>query len=247
MEQRKKKKRKKKRPLLKLTLILCTVAAVFFVMSLPYFDIKQITVEGNSLIDSTQIIEESEIKKGDNIFRLNKKQSKKMLAENPYFESVKISKKLPDKISITVVERVPKAVLPYGDRYVVLNGEGVVMGLKDSNPKLTKIMGITIKTMDSGQKVVTGQQESFNSSLEMIAMAEKNDLFFKSVSIGEKGKTLLNVYDNLYVEGNLEQIKKQIENGNLKGVLSDLYKKKIKRGTVLINGEKYCSFTPTFG
>ena len=85
-----KKKRKKKRPLLKLILVLGTVAAVFFVMSLPCFDVEEIVVEGNSLIKSSQIVKESEITKGENIFRLNKKQVKKILIENPYYESVKI-------------------------------------------------------------------------------------------------------------------------------------------------------------
>lgn len=242
---RKKKKRKKKSPLIRLIVLLSMIAIVICCLKLPVFDIKSIEVTGNEVIKDSQIRKESTVKKGDNFFQIRKKSIENALLENPYFESVKINKDIPDTVKIQVVERVPCAILPYGDKYVVLDEGGIVLGLKKSNPKLTTIMGITIKNMDSGQVVVPKQQEVFDKSLDFIKLAEENDLFFKIVHV--EGKRIqCNVYDNIYVEGRYDQVVKQMKNGNLKAILEDLYKKEIKRGTVIVNGEKYCSFTPTF-
>lgn len=240
------KKRKKKHYLLKFFILIIIVGAAFLVMSSSRFDITEIKVEGNVNIAAETAIEDSGIKTGDNIFFMNKRQIvKKMQEKSPLYGDVTIDRQLPGTLTINVAERTAAMTLPYGEKYVVLDAQGIVIGLVDSQPQVTEIKGITIEKMDSGKEVEPKEAEIYQQSVEIIQKANAADLFFKSVSVGEK-EVVCNVYDRLYVKCTYDELIKIIDNGDLKGVLSDLYGRKIKRGTVTVEKEGYCSFSPTF-
>lgn len=240
------KKRKKKHYLLKFFILIIIVGAAFLVMSSSRFDITEIKVEGNVNIAAETAIEDSGIKTGDNIFFMNKRQIvKKMQEKSPLYGDVTIDRQLPGTLTINVAERTAAMTLPYGEKYVVLDAQGIVIGLVDSQPQVTEIKGITIEKMDSGEEVEPKEAEIYQQSVEIIQKANAADLFFKSVSVGEK-EVVCNVYDRLYVKCTYDELIKIIDNGDLKGVLSDLYGRKIKRGTVTVEKKGYCSFSPTF-
>lgn len=240
------KKRKKKHYLLKFFILIIIVGAAFLVMSSSRFDITEIKVEGNVNIAVETAIEDSGIKTGDNIFFMNKRQIvKKMQEKSPLYGDVTIDRQLPGTLTINVAERTAAMTLPYGEKYVVLDAQGIVIGLVDSQPQVTEIKGITIEKMDSGEEVEPKEAEIYQQSVEIIQKANAADLFFKSVSVGEK-EVVCNVYDRLYVKCTYDELIKIIDNGDLKGVLSDLYGRKIKRGTVTVEKKGYCSFSPTF-
>lgn len=240
------KKRKKKHYLLKFFILIIIVGAAFLVMSSSRFDITEIKVEGNVNIAVETAIEDSGIKTGDNIFFMNKRQIvKKMQEKSPLYGDVTIDRQLPGTLTINVAERTAAMTLPYGEKYVVLDAQGIVIGLVDSQPQVTEIKGITIEKMDSGKEVEPKEVEIYQQSVEIIQKANAADLFFKSISVGEK-EVVCNVYDRLYVKCTYDELIKIIDNGDLKGVLSDLYGRKIKRGTVTVEKKGYCSFSPTF-
>lgn len=240
------KKRKKKHYLLKFFILIIIVGAAFLVMSSSRFDITEIKVEGNVNIAVETAIEDSGIKTGDNIFFMNKRQIvKKMQEKSPLYGDVTIDRQLPGTLTINVAERTAAMTLPYGEKYVVLDAQGIVIGLVDSQPQVTEIKGITIEKMDSGKEIEPKETEIYQQSVEIIQKANAADLFFKSISVGEE-EVVCNVYDRLYVKCTYDELIKIIDNGDLKGVLSDLYGRKIKRGTVTVEKKGYCSFSPTF-
>ena len=240
------KKRKKKHYLLKFFILIIIVGAAFLVMSSSRFDITEIKVEGNVNIAVETAIEDSGIKTGDNIFFMNKRQIvKKMQEKSPLYGDVTIDRQLPGTLTINVAERTAAMTLPYGEKYVVLDAQGIVIGLVDSQPQVTEIKGITIEKMDSGKEIEPKEAEIYQQSVEIIQKANAADLFFKSISVGEE-EVVCNVYDRLYVKCTYDELIKIIDNGDLKGVLSDLYGRKIKRGTVTVEKKGYCSFSPTF-
>lgn len=246
VDTKKRKKRKKKRYLLKFFLCLLVIGAVIFVISLSYFDIKTITVTGNDTISHEQAISDAGVKEGDNIFFLNKRKiSKNMHKKSALYGDIKIDRQFPNEIVIDIAERIPAMTLPYGDKYVVLDDEGVVLGLSTTVPKVTEIGGITIKKMDSGEVVEINEEATFEKAKTIIKKTEKADIFFMSVSI-DGDDVVCNVYDKLYVKCTYDELTKIMEDGSLKEILYDLYSKGIKRGTVKVDSDKYCSFTPTY-
>lgn len=242
---RNQKNKRKKRIIWLIVFIAVIIGVGIYIMRLPYFRIKEIAVNGNKNISKETILKESGLKTGKNIFFINKSQIKSKMKKNPYYKEVDIDRKLPSKISINVTERGEKVVLPYGEKYVVLDGEGVVLRLSKTRPKVTEIKNAIIKNMEKGVAVEVKDADLFQKSLEVVTTSEKSDLFFNSVLI-TKDEIECNVYGTLFVRGNYEQFMKNIKNGNLKNVLLDVYKKNIKRGTVNITVDGAISFTPTF-
>ena len=166
------KKRKKKHYLLKFFILIIIVGAAFLVMSSSRFDITEIKVEGNVNIAAETAIEDSGIKTGDNIFFMNKRQIvKKMQEKSPLYGDVTIDRQLPGTLTINVAERTAAMTLPYGEKYVVLDAQGIVIGLVDSQPQVTEIKGITIKKMDSGEEVEPKEAEIYQQSVEIIQKA----------------------------------------------------------------------------
>lgn len=240
-------KRRKRKKVIRIVLIILIIISIILGIRAcqPKYKVESVQVIGNKQMTKSEVISDSEIKLGDNIFKMNLFLREKKMMQNPFYSSVNIKRQFPNKVVITVEERKPTIAFPYGEKFVLINSDGIVMKLSDENPRLSEIVGVTIKTMERGKVLKTNDDELFEKSLEFVSLVDKNDLFFKRIDLRKKNAKL-NVYDNLYVKGKIQYITSSIENGNLKKVLIDLYNKGMKRGTVVIDGEETCSFTPKY-
>ena len=240
-------KRRKRKKVMKVVIIILIILVIIFclISRQPKYDIASIEVTGNKQMTKNEIISDSEIKVGDNIFKMNVLLKEKKMKLNPFYSKVDIKREFPDKITIDVEERKPTIAFPYGEKFVLINSDGIVMKLSDENPRLSEIVGVTIKSMERGEVLKTNDDELFEKSLEFLSLVDENDLFFKRIDLRKKNAKL-NDYDNLYVKGRIEAITSSIENGNLKKVLIDLYSKGMKRGTIVIDDDQTCSFTPKY-
>ena len=107
-----------------LTLIIIIIAAGLFAMLSPIFNLKNIEIKGNNILTRETIISLSEIKTEQNIFKIYNTKDIKNIKQNAYVNEVKIHKKLPDTIQITIQEREPSFILEYGNGYVYINNQG---------------------------------------------------------------------------------------------------------------------------
>ena len=83
--------------------VVCIFAAFF--ISSSFFEIKFIVVQGNKNVSREEIIELSSIYYGENIFRINKRNSIKSIFQNPFVKMIKIKRVLPDKVLLILIER----------------------------------------------------------------------------------------------------------------------------------------------
>lgn len=238
-----KKKRKKKHYLLKF-LILCLViaAGVAFALS-PFFNIKIIKVSGEHSYKAEDIIKASGIKAGMNTFRISESDVQKRIKKNAYFSSVSIKRKLPKQITIIVKERNEAAYVKYGKDRIVIDGDGIVLRKTSKDVKLTELANLKIKKMDIGKKLEVTEETTLKKTLDIIKSMKAGDVFFKRI---EFKKVLLKAFirNNLVCKGDPDIIIENIENGNLKSVISDLYKKGKKSGTITFGDNNYCSYSP---
>lgn len=83
-------------------LLICTVTILSLTV---FFNISKITVNGNNYYTAQKIIDESGLKAGQNLFRMNKfKIIDSLKSKLPYLDSVEIDRKLPVSIEINVTE-----------------------------------------------------------------------------------------------------------------------------------------------
>lgn len=243
---RERKIRKKKNYPLRLLIGAGVIVLLLLAVSSSVFSIKTIEVEGNHYYSDDQVINMATAKTGVNIFwHAGKDNIKDNLLENPYFEAVKVSRKLPGTLVIEVEERQQMAAFTYGDKYVIVDAEGTVLRKSSVDPKLTILKGLTISKMNIGEKIGAEEEATLAQALKMLDAMKDGDIFFKKIDVS-KVVIKAYIYDTLVVKGTPKQMMKAMERGDLQKVVNNLFKNKTKRGTINLGNHNYMSFSPDF-
>lgn len=138
----KEKKSKKINKVLKtITLLLLIGGTITFAMISPIFNLKNITVTGNSQISKEEIISLSGIQLEENIFRISNLKTINNIKQNPYINEITVNKKIPNTIEINIVERQPSYMLEYGNGYVYVNNQGYMLEISSIRKELPIIIG----------------------------------------------------------------------------------------------------------
>ena len=80
-------------------------------------------------------------------------------------------------------------------------------------------------------------------SLEILKLMKQGNVFFKEIKSGIVVMELC-VYDRLLCKGTKNNLAAAIKNETLQGIISDLYKKNVNKGTVNVGHGEYISFSP---
>ena len=180
-EEREKSKNKRMRIFKIIKIIMLIIIFIVLVVVLllsPVFDIKNIRVKGNDKIEAEKIISLSGITIGENTFKFNSKEVKKKIKENAYIETVKIERKLPTGIQITIKERKPTILMEYGSSYIYLNNQGYILEISAEKLDLPIIQGATTKEKElvAGNRLNKEDLEKLNVVLNIIESANSNGL-----------------------------------------------------------------------
>lgn len=236
----KKKKRRKKHYLLRLILLIAMGTGIYFFLTSSLFEIQKLTVRDNEHYTASEIISIAKPDIGGNLFKTSVNEMKDKLLNDPYIKNARISKKLPDELVITVAERKETASVPYGESYIVIDKEGMILRHAKEPPALTMLTGMTLTNIQTGTLLETEKESMLSDSLDILKSMEENELFFKKIVFSG---ILVNVYiyDNLICKGSPENILKSMD--ELKDVLYDLFVQGIERGVIKVGGDGYFSFS----
>lgn len=151
---------KKKRILLISIFVLIgmMICAIYFTFHLTTFDLKKITVTGNSKYTSSEIISNSPFKLNENIFSEYLRYKDVELTNLPYVADLKVDIVFPDEISLKVIERTSKYIAydKEKNKFFRLDQDGYILEETSQNEKKEKemlIYGITFNN-----KIVLGEQ-----------------------------------------------------------------------------------------
>ena len=238
---KKKKKRRKKHYFLRF-LIFCAIVAggIAFMLS-DFFMVTKIEVEGNKYYTQAQVVEMSGLKTGYNIFKMSTKGCKELLLEDPYIKAVEIKKIPRSTIKLIITERTEYAAVPYGNEYVLIDDEGMVLRVTDTEPVLPLLGGMNIIAMNPGSPLDVEQSYLLTDTLDLLSDMEAHDLFFKRVEFS-KVVVKAYIYDDLYCKGAPADIKKNMDEIN--SVLQDLYKQEITKGVIQVGNDNYLTYSP---
>lgn len=239
-------KRKKRRIkfVVKLGVFLLIAGAVVFLLKSPFFNVKNFRVEGNSYYTDEEILVMGNCKTGGNIFiGIDTGDIRSRLEKDAYMSSVKVKRVLPDTVKIQLEERKQTAAIVYGEKYVVVDGDGVVLRKTGVMPEITVLKGLTISKLSVGEKVETEEKVLLRQTLQILSVMEKSNMYFKTIELSE-GEIKAHILDNLICQGTPENIMKAMEKDSLQLVVQKLFDRKIERGTIKISGDRTVSFTP---
>lgn len=241
---RKRKVYKKKHYLLKFTIFVIVCVALFFFLNSSFFNIGTIDVKNSNYYSEEDVLTIANVKEGVNIFLgIDKGDIVNRLEKNPYFVDVDVIRKFPNFLVIDVHERKQIAAIEYGNQYIVIDSNGIILRKTDIEPKLTILEGLTISKLKIGSAVEAEEKANLRNTLKMLSVMESSDIFFKKISMS---KVLIRgyIYDQLICQGTPKEMLNAIEKGNLQKVLNKLFKNDTKRGTIILGGDENVSFSP---
>ena len=245
MKKREKKRRKNRiSPLRKIIGVTGIIAGILLIASTSYFNVKNYEITGNSYYSKEEILVMGDCKSGQNIFwGTDLKDIKTRLEKDSYMESVKVKRVLPNTIAIELDERRQVAAVVYGQHYVVIDSDGIVLRNTEVDPKVTHVHGLTISKIEVGQPIEVEETVKLRQTLEMLAMMESKDMYFVKIEMTKSGVDAY-VLDHLVCKGTPQNIMESMKTQNLQKVITGLFNLKIERGTINISGGDYISFNP---
>lgn len=137
------------------------IVAIIFVMGV-FFRISVIKVEGNSAYTAEEIISASGIHTGDNLFFINRiGAGSRVVVKLPYIENVRISRKLPNAVILTVEESKAVACVRVGDELWSISRTGKYLSAisETEAEKLAFVRGIEPSSASVGDFVVLAENE----------------------------------------------------------------------------------------
>lgn len=164
------------------TKVIFTIVAILFVivfvLASGSFNLVEIVVTNNHSLSSEQIISFSRIEKGTNIFAISKKNVKANLKENPYINTVKIKRILPNKLKLIIEERTVDYVLQLANSYVYVDGQGYILEISSEKPNVPMLVGLTtdLSNIKENDRLIEADIQKMNRVIKIMEVATNNGL-----------------------------------------------------------------------
>ena len=173
-------------------ILLLFFSIIWLFLYSPYFRIREITIEGNSLVPGEEI--ERRVRTNENIFRFNiTKTRAEIMKNNPAIEDLAIYRGIPNALKIVILERKPILVWQTQGRYWLIDDAGVVdkeIGAGESTD-LLRISDQKNLEVKIGDQIVSSSFISFAKNI--------SDKFFEYTNIKISGFQVPETTFDLYV------------------------------------------------
>lgn len=243
-----KRKKRIKRILKWTSIILLIIIGIIFALTSPIFNINEIKVENNNVLSEEKVISLSRLNKNQNIFRFLKSDIEKYIKEEPYVESVKITRELPSVVKIDVKERNRDFCIKFLNGYAFINNQGYILEIVEENIGLPVIEGIETpeENITPGNRLENEDLKKLEVAIQIMTIAKENEIDSKITGIDISDKNEYILY--------LAEEKKTAYIGNSNNLTTKiLYIKEImekyevgKEGTIFVNGDFTKNFKPYF-
>ena len=239
---KKRRRRKKINPLLLLLLFVLFMVGVVAFLNSSAFAIRKIEVDGNHYYTQSQVIDMSGIESGKNlIFELRTKAARNALLKSPYIRTAVIERVPPDTVKIVIEERLEYAAVIGGNKFLIIDVDGMVLRITDEQPEITVLEGIEVSEGIEGKPLKAKQTYIFTETLRLLAATDAEDMYFKKVYFSA---AIVRTYldDNYYCEGTPENILKNLS--AIKELAEQHYAQNINKGVIKVGTDGYLSFSP---
>lgn len=149
-------RRKRNMSLYYIMVAIIVVAAAYFLSNFVFFKIEEIKITGSTYYTRENIIVAAQVTEGDNLFRTDIRGIEERLNHlMVYADEVKVRRKLPSQLVITVKEAVPKYNFEQDGRYFVVSESAKILETNLSEPQkgLMLVTGFEIKDTTPNAKL----------------------------------------------------------------------------------------------
>lgn len=171
------------RPLLKFATVLTAASLAVGIVyiacralnSATFFRLKTIEVSTTKRLTREEILGLAEVEPGKDLLRMNLRRMGEHILQNPWVETVKINRYLPDGISITITEREPLAIVNMGFIYY-LDKNAKVFKVLNQGDRLDYpvVTGFSEEEMGTDPK---GSEEALEATCELLKILREKGAF----------------------------------------------------------------------
>ncbi len=121
----------------------------------PYFALEEVRIKGNDRISKKRIQELLPIKAGDTLFTFNKKLLVERLKEEPFVKDIKIKRKIPQTLLLTIEERIPILLVAVKGVFWEIDAEKFLLSKIDpSRSPLLRVEGLKLQERKAGGRLI---------------------------------------------------------------------------------------------
>ncbi|TRM12312.1 FtsQ-type POTRA domain-containing protein [Lentibacillus cibarius] len=193
------KKKANRRLIVYLSIFFFLICFIVYLQS-PLSDVRTVDIEGNSFVPDEQVIEQSGIAKGTNIWTVNKEAVSKAVAEHPAISETDVKRRLPWTIELHITEADHVGYIKQNDSYYPILGNGKIL----TNRKQTELNGSAPLLIGFSKEPVL---QNMTDELDNLSESIRNlisEIHWKP-SDGDKHKILLYMNDGYAVDTTLRQ------------------------------------------
>lgn len=197
-------RRKRLQPFFYFMVVVLVLILIVTLSMTVLFNIKTIKVEGSSEYDAFEIIEASQIYKGDNLVRLNTETAKQRILNNlMYIDDVTIKKEFPNTLIIETIASVPAMNIQDADEYIIVS-ESLkrLSDNSDAQEDLLNIVGFEPKIVDNDTKLQSEDEQKPKILDTIYNELKKLDMLDKVISVDmtDKYDIIINYSDRIYIK-----------------------------------------------
>ena len=179
----------------RLRMILLAIIAVVLLLSVGtilsltvFFKIEEMDVEGKTRYPAEDIIAAANINIGDNLLLCHTSPGEEKVVNSfPYIEEAHISKRFPNRITISVKEAKPASIIESKGSYIVLSLSGKILEIdKEKKYDVPAVLGAKLKDAKEGgrieyedpnlekflNKIISGLKENGFTNIKTIDMSD---------------------------------------------------------------------------
>ncbi|OGP32315.1 MAG: hypothetical protein A2073_02160 [Deltaproteobacteria bacterium GWC2_42_11] len=111
-----------------ISVIVIFAAGRFFyneLLNAPFLQIKEVNINGVMRVSKGEVLELMGITPGDNIIAVDADEIRERVERHPWIKTVKVGRRMPDKILVEIKERVPFAIINLDALYLIDDGGSV--------------------------------------------------------------------------------------------------------------------------
>lgn len=176
--QKKDKPKKSKKGLIVFAILICIVILAIVLMNIDICKIKHIELVDNANVTKEQIEELVNFEQYNNLFSLNSVKVKEDIKKNAYVEDVIVSRRFPNTVKITLIERVPKYMLQVADSYIYINNQGYMLEISVDRLELPIILGFKtdLSNVQAGNRLDLEDLKQMETIIKIVETANMNDI-----------------------------------------------------------------------
>jgi cell division protein FtsQ len=211
----------------------CSFIYVYsYLLSSPYFEIKETSVRGLKELTEKDILTLAQIKPAQNLFAVNTGAIKSRVSENPWVRNIYVGRELPNRLVLALQEREPVALLKKADNFYLVDTEGTVF------KKLSRNDEVDLPVLTGFDQNSKTKFKQFSSALILLKTISGSRQYsylgsISEISIDEIYGLSVITDKGLFLKLGLEGFENKLK--NLKIVMLDLEKKGMKKNYLCID------------